>query len=186
MPMKALILYFLTATACILLPCKLYAQTVIFNDARGAKPLIWNDFDGKPDKSSPFKAQTHYNVDQHVEVSAATADTLHCTFTVTLAFDKKSWVKKDSKTPYILNHEQRHYDIGRLWAAELCSRLRNTVFLKKDYRAITNKIWAELNNKYRLMQLQYDKETNHSIVTEEQERWNGIIDKELAAYNLAE
>lgn len=179
--MKFPLLYLLLS--CIMsLPGKIVAQTVTFKDERGATPLTWNDFDGKPDKSSPFKAQTNYNVDWKVDIPAIKGDTVECTFIVTLAFEKKSWVKKDSKTDYILNHEQRHYDIGRLWAAELCSRLRSTVFLKKDYRAVMHSIWNELNNKYRLMQVQYDKETNHSIITAAQEKWNSIIDKELAVY----
>lgn len=162
------------------------AQNVVFNDSRGATPLTWDDFNGRPDKSSHFKAQTHYSVNWAVDAPVFKGDTARCTFTVTLALEKKCWVKKENKTPYLLNHEQRHYDIARLWAAEICSRLRNTVFMKKDYRAVIYSISNELNSKYRLMQILYDKETNHSIIENEQERWNGIIDKELAIYYPAQ
>lgn len=178
--MKPFMLYLLFPV--MLISYKLSAQTVIFNDSRGATPLTWDDFDGRPDKSSPFKAATHYSVNWEYEAPVFKGDTAQCTFIVTLALDKKCWVKKEGKTPYLLNHEQRHYDIGRLWAGELCSRLRSTVFLRKDYRAVMYSIWNELNSKYRLMQVQYDKETNHSMITAEQEKWNEIINKELALY----
>jgi hypothetical protein len=88
-----------------------------------------------------------------------------------------SFVVEKHRNDYILNHEQRHFDISYIYSQKFIQELRNQKnldFKKMDY--IYEKIWQESQN----YQDKYDSETKHSILKDKQEEWNKIIDNQLS------
>ncbi len=99
---------------------------------------------------------------------------------------KDSWwnpeFKNDENRGEILIHEQLHFDICELYGRKLFKevlRLRRHGDL--DFDSIT-KLSERLENEHSEYQDKYDHETNHSINTVEQKKWNKRIKKQLEEF----
>lgn len=142
------------------------------------RPLVWEDFKQRAANKSLFKAYSYtgirYVVDapdgKHVEIE-----------TLPYFVPDKSWVNKDFKNEYLLNHEQRHFDLTAIHAQILDSLLRPYETevsrfmddnLIKGVEQIFDDVYAQLEE----AQAQYDKETEHSIQRDKQEEWDAKID----------
>ena len=92
-----------------------------------------------------------------------------------------SWSKYTSGKPQVLKHEQLHYDITELFARKLrkaFSEYKVTKNVKRDIERIYKRIESERNQ----MQIKYDKETNHSLITSKQKEWEFYVANELIEY----
>ncbi len=95
--------------------------------------------------------------------------------------EHKSWVKPgNSDNDYLLNHEQRHFDLAEYHARTLRKALRQPVKMS-DIGAHMKKIHGSVMKECAAAQILYDKETNHSIDRKAQLRWNAHIDSTLQA-----
>ncbi len=92
-----------------------------------------------------------------------------------------SWVKNDCKNDYILNHEQRHYDIAELFARKFRKALAESSCNYKSFNAKFNALYTKYVAEHNQFQDLYDEETKHSINGDMQTAWNNRIDNELAA-----
>lgn len=149
------------------------AQTVYYDTA---KPLVWADFKGRPETGGMTAALTTAGFGYGANMGF-TESKSEIRIDVYCYFDKsRSWVKPDRKTDYILNHEQRHYDLAFIAAARFVSALRLSGLsannlneqLKLQYDSAT--AWMQT------MQDRYDKETRNGLDRAEQEEWNEQID----------
>lgn len=140
--------------------------------------LVWDDFKGKPDKKSPYKASTFsgFSVESMMDGEDLKMIVL-CQFT-----KSKSWVKKDSKVDPLLLHEQGHFDITEWFARKLRKEYSKQKF--DPYSKKTNKIIDDLfqsvYKECRQTQKEYDHDTKHGIAEKEQARWTAKIAKEIA------
>ena len=92
---------------------------------------------------------------------------------------KGSWVKEDDKNDFLLHHEQVHFDIYEVNARKLRRELQTKKLTTVNAESVVNRLiekYSELNIK---VQERYDSETEHSIKTEKQEKWNAAIAEEL-------
>ncbi len=160
----------------------LFCQQVIINASNKNRLLTWNDFTGKPDKSSSFEANTYWEISYSFKgISFKKGDTATIEgFAVTLTFNtNKSWVKKGSETDYLLQHEQGHFNTGLLCQAEMFNQIKSTVFLKNNFQDKLKAIFSNTMEKYHAMGLKYDEETDHSKNKESQEKWNTFFTKTM-------
>ena len=159
--------------------------------------LTWDDFQGKFDvnvaKKNPLEPDkiveengrrtvTHVEMDAYCfhQISFASryaADSI--TFEVKTMFDKsKSW--KNTNSEYILNHEQRHFDLGEVYARKFRKYLYDSVNAYNE--AAQNKMFNRFLDEDNESQRQYDSVSNHSINQNGQLEWNIRIDSLLNAY----
>ena len=159
-----------TLLACLAL-CSLQKDNYIpWTETR---KLTWNDFKGKPDEASPFKAKTESSLD--IQISTKGED---ATITMVTSFDmSKSWVK--NKRDVLLQHEQTHFDIAELWSRKFKQRLWKKTFPYKNFQSILSRMHREIQQESRAMQAQYDKETGHSVNEKAQEKWTKKITADL-------
>lgn len=140
-----------------------------------ATKLKWEDFKGKLDEKSEYKAMTYVQIglDSKEDQNYINVD-VPCYFIKNL-----SWTKEKSLS--ILKHEQLHFDI-----AELISRRIRKEFV--NYKSTNiQKTYNDLQEIYRIhyrikldsINSKYDTETNHSINIEKQKEWELKIAKEL-------
>ena len=102
-------------------------------------------------------------------------------------FSKKdSWVKHDNKTSYILNHEQKHFDIAYIHTILFIQKLKEAGLTNSNYAAVIEKIYNATGTALAKMQNQYDMETNHSRITEKQAEWDEKISNQLALAQKAQ
>ncbi|MBC6606077.1 hypothetical protein H8B13_04525 [Hymenobacter sp. BT188] len=104
----------------------------------------------------------------------------------TFVVRSSSWVADHARTPYTLNHEQRHFDVVKLVVERFKQRIRQDT-LSVDYYA------GHLQYQYLLsyqemnrMQEQYDGETGNGTNDAAQARWNERITKELQAFGVVQ
>jgi hypothetical protein len=93
--------------------------------------------------------------------------------TVFCSFDKQqSWMKAAGKNPYILSHEQVHFDISYIAAKSFISKLKAANFTQQNYKNLIQSIYAESTQDLESMQLEYDNETNNGQLKEMQAKWS--------------
>ena len=162
----------------------------VIADAAEKRPLIyyspsekltWNDFKGKPVLSSSAAAITNAGIG--FKMAFRSRDnittlniTVNCNFSIA-----DSWVKDGRKTPYILNHEQHHFDIAYINAMLFIQNLKTAKYNMNDYAKVIEKIYYQAQADLQTMQNAYDSETKNSQLQEVQELWNKKIDAQLAS-----
>lgn len=140
------------------------------------RPLLWKDFKGRPSASSPNKAMTDSGMSISFSCDGKTAEVSISSF----FSPYKSWTKtKDSDR--LLAHEQLHFDITELFVRKLRKEISALdTDCEKMNRAI-EKLYDSNYQAYAKCQAQYDRETKHSIIEEEQLRWEQLVADELKA-----
>lgn len=144
--------------------------------------LIWNDFKGKPVTGSEAAAITNagigFKMMFHSKDKVATLNiSVDCNFSIA-----DSWVKNSRKTPYILNHEQHHFDIAYLYAMQFVQNLKAAKYTMKDYSKVIERIYNQCQQDLITMQTDYDAETKNSKLAVEQELWNKKIDAKMDTF----
>lgn len=155
------------------LPLDLKEEELI--DWQWDRPLTWDDYRGQPDPDSDAAASTttylaiEYNL-KDGQFGYQIQSRFSC---------DKSWGLH--KTPYILSHEQGHFDIAEIHARLLHKKMSEYKFDRKTYQKELKKIYEDVVEAKEEMQSKYDKETNHSIYRPKQAEWLEKIDELLEA-----
>lgn len=98
------------------------------------------------------------------------------TYRVRAYFDpKKSWSWSNYRYPYVIKHEQLHFDIAELYAREIRKYFQTHPI--KVQNAVEE--YQKFYNKYIETQELYDSETQHGTLDKEQERWQESISEQL-------
>lgn len=89
-----------------------------------------------------------------------------------------SWFRKEqSSNTYVLNHEQKHFDIAHAFAAHLQKivdkEVRGVTDFNNNFQRLYDKTFAE----YIAFQTKYDLDTGHGSNLEQQIKYNDIISK---------
>ncbi len=92
-----------------------------------------------------------------------------------------SWYIPERVTPYILRHEQAHFDVSELHARMLRKKLEGKTFSKKIKSEIEG-IYQQIEQKRRAMQTKFDAETDHSRNEQQEVYWQKYISQQLAEY----
>jgi hypothetical protein len=150
----------------------------VINRELTSRQLTWNDFKGEPDNHSPYHAFTIWKIKAEINIKFR-QDTAVFSFHVYAEFKDSSWVMEGKKSDYLLKHEQGHFDIGKLCAMEITETIKRTIFLKTEFPAKYTAILEDIQEKYHLLNLQYDSETNHSHDKDGQNKWNTFFKEKL-------
>lgn len=154
-----------------------FGQDVIINGVNKHRLLVWEDFTGKPDKRSEHEANTYWNINFGYQGVRFTNDTAKFTgLNVTLELNNSlSWIKNSKATPYLLKHEQGHFDLGVMCQKEILLQINMAVFLRSDYQKKIQTLFNTTLEKYRILGSRYDEETEHSKFVENQQKWNSFF-----------
>jgi hypothetical protein len=141
--------------------------------------LTWKDFKGVPDTKHFGGAVTSsgYAFDADIKVENKV---IYLNVGVYVFFTKShSWKKPSINSDYHLLHEQLHFDITRLGAESFIKQLLTAKFTKENYNQVLESVFDKSYNENIALQHQYDKETRHSILTQQQHHWNVKIAEEM-------
>ena len=140
--------------------------------------LSWEDFKGVPPQSNPYAANTNSGMSYTWSYStkSGTPELEHEVFSN--FYPQLSWVKEIKNKAYLLAHEQLHFDISELHARKLRKAL-SEYEIGRIIRRDLQKIYEEIEAARALMQKQFDRETDHSKITEAELRWREFIALEL-------
>ncbi len=141
----------------------------------GTRSLTWDDFQGPIPSNSQFDALTNSAINLIYDGENASLR-----FTIETIFDLKGSWKKANVNPYVLQHEQLHFDITEYHSRLLRKKLKGYRFksfatIESDVKKMFNQAFDNANK----MQVKYDKDTNHSINKKKQAKWNRKVKKLL-------
>jgi predicted secreted Zn-dependent protease len=149
------------------------------------KMLTSADFRGAPDYKEDFLARTYVTMSlRYNPESCNIPDKVKLSVETTISVSRKSWMKFNMiRTKETLNdllsHEQGHYDLNEIFAAELKKRLVDTCFDKLLYKSQVDSIFKALHQKYDMLQLKYDRDTDHMRQKGMQAKWKRDINMML-------
>ena len=166
------IISFIVATL-ILFNSNTAAPDIVYWDEHGE--LTWDDFKGYPAyEKENISALTASGIVQYTGCKEG-----RITYMVQAYFERnESWVKSEALTDYHLAHEQLHFDITELYARKIRKALAERRFLcgqETEFNAFV----AKMSNEWQMAQLEYDKETEHSINHNMQKIWHLKIEESL-------
>ena len=151
------------------------ADTIYYSKAR---PLTWDDFKGNF-SSTKYAAYIYPDFAYNEDVSIKNG-VIQVNFVVRVFLAKSaSWVNSSSRNSYVLNHEQRHFDIQKIFAEKFKDDLKKEKLTPDNFEGIINVQYLETRREIHRMQEKYDDETNHGLNTAQQESWNKFIDSQL-------
>jgi len=158
-----------------------FSQDIFISGINKNRPLTWDDFKGTPGTNSSAAAFTVWNITYSLGGISFKGDTIKISkFLVKLEFDEKqSWSKPEKQTDVLLKHEQGHFDLGLICQREMIRQFNNAVFLKSDFQNKIQNIFSSILDKYHLLGLKYDEETDHSRNQAAQDKWNIFLAAEL-------
>lgn len=146
--------------------------------------LKWNDFKGTNKSGSPFSAESNcmYSTKSTPSFSG---DTMILRLIVHPCFTRSgSWVKTGSEQDSLLIHEQLHFDLcelyGRKFRKSAMELQLSLLQYDQQIRSEFEKFWLE----YQTAQQLYDRETEHGIIRQEQNKWIDKTKKELDELEL--
>ncbi len=135
--------------------------------------LTWDDFLCEPRRNTDAVASTSTSLGIAYQIKNN-----QLTYQITCNFSKKrSWGLV--KTPYILAHEQAHFDITEIFARKLHQALQDYQVNRKTFKEDINTIYERVVKAKEAFQKLYDSQTDHSRKSAKQQEWLERIDEIL-------
>ena len=143
--------------------------------------LTWDHFQGSPTLGNGYVASTNSGISFSFSYSVKNGK-MELDYSITSNFyPKLSWYKRGHVSPYILKHEQTHFDISELHARKLRKAMLETGF-SLDPKDEINAIYNEVERQRREMQRRFDEESDHSKNEAEEYQWEAYVANELSKY----
>jgi hypothetical protein len=144
------------------------------------RPLTWADFQGPPDKSSPYDASTSFYTGYSFYCKHV--DSLYIiNFKLNGGFDtQRAWSVKRMTNEDVLKHEQLHFDIHEVYMRKLFAAF-NAAKYTANYREEIKNIYNQVMDRLRAAQIKYDTDAGHSVNIDMQHYWETYIHRQLDA-----
>jgi hypothetical protein len=146
------------------------------------RPLTWTDFKDRP-RDNNFAAEV-MPVIGYTEQNRVANGIIYVDMAIKVSVAKSDCWVKGLKDDYILNHEQRHFDIEKIVGERYKRKLLAMKLPTDNFYGPINMEYLDALREATRIQKQYDAETRHGQDREAQARWNEGIDKELREYGV--
>lgn len=157
---------------------KVYETKIEWSEKRR---LVWSDFKGTPDTETHPNtlAITHsgFGIESSFNPFKASEIIVHNTFNTF-----ESWGIPEHMNDYVLRHEQIHFDITEIFTRKLRKTLFDNNLTSKDI-ARAKALFESTFQEYKLFQERYDADTQKGEKKDTQEKWEAIVEIELAKYD---
>jgi hypothetical protein len=146
------------------------------------RPLTWADFKEKP-RESRFEAEVFTSIG-YIEKAEVTKGIININLAMKVELAKSDCWVRGVGDAYMLNHEQRHFDIEKLVSEHFKQKILAMTLPVDNFDGPINVEYLETLREATAMQKKYDADTRHGQDQQAQERWNEKIDKELRSLGL--
>ena len=144
------------------------------------RTLVWGNFLGTPQEGGRAAAVTvsGFGYKAGLKTKNTTGElniSVYCYFS-----KSKSWVKPGKTIPYILTHEQHHFDISYIAARVFAQKLKDAGFTTANYNVLLPRIYNECCDLMNKLQDDYDAQTKNGQLKDMQEKWNNFVDEKIS------
>ena len=146
----------------------------------------WSIFKGKVNPKHVAEMGKNTGAVTVSSISYSTVDISDRSSTVMITarfHPKESWTRYPNlnNPDQALEHEKRHMDITEVYARKFRQLVSTSLFTASHFQEEIGRLFKEIVSQQREEQTRYDQETNHSINTAQQQKWNTQIDRQLEA-----
>lgn len=153
-------------------------KDIIFHTKR--KKLTYSNFQARPKKLTKWGAETASGISLDMSALKIGKRTI-VKIKIGSAFNKKhSWFKKDQKVPYVLDHEQLHFDVTSYISCQFITAVKAYNFSPDNFDKELKQLFKQYNDILEQMQNDYDGQTEHGIIKDKQAEWRAKINELLA------
>jgi hypothetical protein len=142
------------------------------------RKMTWSDFKGQMPKSTKFSAQIfnnfEYSAPLKLEDGILTIDLQMKVYMLKSA----SWTSSPSLSDYSIAHEQLHFDLTKLIVERFKEKAKQ-ILTVDNYDSELQMLFIEMYREMNRVQKEYDDETNHSINTFSQQKWQSKTMEEM-------
>ncbi len=143
--------------------------------------LTWDDFQGTPKEGSDYVASTNSGISFSFSYTKR-EDRIDFDYTIESNFyPKLSWYKRGAVSDYILKHEQTHFDISELHSRMLRKEMETRTF-SNNIKEEVQDLYQSIETRRKEMQRRYDKETDHSQISEAEFAWRDFVAEQLTKH----
>ena len=143
--------------------------------------LTWKDFKGRVLASQDYAASSSTGISFSYTIESKEGDFDLDYLVICHFYPEDSWYDRSLASPYILQHEQTHFDISELHARILRKLISEASFSKRIKIEI-KAIYKEIERQRVAMQERFDLETEHSINRENEYLWEHFVANKLKEY----
>lgn len=134
------------------------------------RKMTWTDFKGEMPKNTKYSAQIFNNFEYLAPLKLEDG-------ILTIALQMKvymlksaSWTSSTSLSDYSIAHEQLHFDLTKLIVERFKERAKQ-ILTVDNYDSELQLLFIEMYREMNHVQKEYDDDTNHSINTFSQQKW---------------
>lgn len=144
------------------------------------KKLVWSNFKSEINnqRGKDIVAYTHcgwvYSVVKSSNPKGAAKVNIETVFN-----EDKSWKDAEKINDYVLNHEQKHFDIAEIFARKIRKEIIGKIKTSSDYDKYFQPMYNRILKDYKNFQALYDGVTEHGMNKEKQAEYNILINEEL-------
>lgn len=142
------------------------------------RKMTWSDFKGQMPKSTKYSAQIfnnfEYSAPLKLEDGILTIDLQMKVYMLKSA----SWTSSTSLSDYSIAHEQLHFDLTKLIAERFKEKAKQ-ILTVDNYDSELQMLFIEMYREMNRVQKEYDDESNHSINTFSQQKWQNKTMEEM-------
>ncbi|RYE25057.1 MAG: hypothetical protein EOP51_05325 [Sphingobacteriales bacterium] len=150
------------------------------------RKLTWSDFRGGMITSATDETAAAICHGFGIQTDSNGGDATHVVINVFNAFyPEKSWVRDGEQNTHVLAHEQCHFDICELYTRILKQRIADAYLTRTNFNVLIKQIYTEVQAEYVGTQERYEEETNHGLVSVEQQRWQNSVQAQLSGDQYA-
>ena len=143
------------------------------------RPLMWTDFKGSIPQNAANSTAAETSCGIGIETNTVTSQNDPKVYVYNTFHTSSSWVRTGYNTVDILEHEQGHWNICELYTRKMRIRFATAGIDLRNLKAVVGKIYSETQREYSARQEQYERETQHGIIREQQMHWTEMINNEL-------
>lgn len=145
------------------------------------KRLSWSDFRGMPDRSSSYAATANTGISHTYAIDSRgylikKASRVYANF-----YPNLSWYVPKLINETTLAHEQTHFDISELHARILRKTIAEYRFTRNS-KAEIQAIYQKVEKARKVMQVDFDRQTNHSVDRQKERAWEAHVAQLLHKY----
>lgn len=144
------------------------------------------DFTGRPDDLSDGAAATYSGFTVSYEMNNKAGPTIATVDVTPFMQRSQSWMKKEGKSPYVLRHEQIHFNITGYLTCQFIKAVETFPFTQENFKTEMNQLQKKYVTIISNTQHLYDDETQHGQDIAKQKEWDNKIEQELKAVTCYE
>lgn len=142
------------------------------------RKMTWSDFKGEMPKNTKYSAQIFNNFEYSAPLKLEDGILTIALQMKVYMLKSSSWTSSTSLSDYSIAHEQLHFDLTKLIVERFKEKAKQ-ILTVDNYDSELQLLFIEMYREMNRVQKEYDDDTNHSINTFSQQKWQSKMMEQM-------